>query len=234
MHAVILAAGDGGRLYPLTHATPKPLLKVGRRPLISHILDALFAGGVREATIVVGYHGDQIRDALDHERPCGMTLRFVENAAYDEGNARSLWSARDAVREPFLLAMGDHLIEPDLVRTVLATHNGASALAVEHTHAADARADEATRAHVQDGVVIDLGKGIELWNALDTGMFWCTPDVIGAMTTAALRDGELGAVFASLARDGRLEAIDVTGMRWMDIDTPEDLDAAQSWGTALV
>lgn len=234
MHAVILAAGDGGRLYPLTGATPKPLLKIGRRPLINHVLDALFAGGVREATIVVGYHGDQIREALANLSPCGMTIRFVENAAFDEGNARSLWAARDAARGPFLLAMGDHLVEPGLVRKVLATHNGASALAVEHTHSADARADEATRAMVEGGIVIDLGKDIAAWNALDTGVFWCTPDVIDAVSSPALRDGELGAVFASLARDGRLEAIDVTGMRWMDVDTPEDLDAAQSWGAALV
>ena len=234
MHAVILAAGDGGRLYPLTNATPKPLLKVGRRPLINHVLDALCAGGVREATIVVGYHGDQMRVALENMRLCGMKLRFVENAAYGEGNARSLWEARDAVREPFLLAMGDHLVEPALVRSVLTRHNGASALAVDHAHPGDARADEATRAHVESGIVIDLGKGIEVWNALDTGLFWCTPDVIESMTSPALRDGELGAVFAALARAGRLEAIDVTGMRWMDVDTPEDLRAAQRWGAAAV
>ena len=69
MHAVILAAGDGGRLYPLTHATPKPLLRVAGRPLINHVLDALHAGGVRDATIVVGYHGDQIRAALANLGP---------------------------------------------------------------------------------------------------------------------------------------------------------------------
>ncbi len=77
MHALILAAGDGERLHPLTDSLPKPLLRLRGRPIINHVLDALFDAGVDDATIVVGYHGAQIRDALERRAPArhGAALR---------------------------------------------------------------------------------------------------------------------------------------------------------------
>ena len=64
MKAMILAAGRGERLRPLTDHTPKPLLPVGGRPLIGHHLAALAAAGFEEVVINVAYRGDQIRAAL--------------------------------------------------------------------------------------------------------------------------------------------------------------------------
>jgi NDP-sugar pyrophosphorylase family protein len=231
MHAVILAAGDGGRLQPYTEQTPKPLLDVGGRPLIQHVLDALVAGGIDEVTIVVGYLSQAIREALGETRPDGLRIRFVENTAFESGNARSIWAAGQEVEGPFVLAMADHLIDPTIVVRLLAGRNGRPALAVEYVDVGDARADEATRAHVVRDRVVDLGKEIQRWNALDTGVFWCTPAVFGAMAPE-MRDGEMGAVFAALARSGQLDAIDVTGCRWLDVDTPEDLRAAEAWVAA--
>jgi choline kinase len=228
MHAVILAAGDGGRLYPLTDDTPKPLLEVAGRPLINHVLDSLYAAGVREATVVLGYHGAKIRAALHASRPPGMTIRFVDNPHFDAENARSLWEARSHVTGSFVLAMADHLVDPALVRSLITGGNGRCALAVDRAVPGDPRADEATRADVRGGLVVDLGKSIADWSALDTGVFWCTPAVFDAFTPQMI-NGECGAVFASLARTGRLDAVDVTGMRWMDVDTPADLAVAESW-----
>ena len=124
--------------------------------------------------------------------------------------------------------MADHLVEPALIRSLITGGNGRCALAVDHAHPGDPRADEATRADVRGGLVVDLGKALTDWNALDTGVFWCTPAVFDAFTPQMI-NGECGAVFASLARTGRLDAVDVTGMRWMDVDTPADLAVAESW-----
>jgi NDP-sugar pyrophosphorylase family protein len=222
---VIIAAGDGGRLYPLTSDTPKPLLKLHGRPIINHVLDALRDAGVDDVVVVLGYRGEQIRRALEELSPCGMRIRYVENDEFMLGNARSIWAARAVVDGSFLLAMSDHLVEPDLARALIDDADGRCRLAVEHTHAGDGRAGEATLAHVREGRVIDLGKSIPEWNALDTGLFWCTPRIFDAMT-GCMRDGEAGAVFASLARSGELDAADVSGRRWMDIDTVEDLRLA--------
>jgi 1L-myo-inositol 1-phosphate cytidylyltransferase len=226
MQAVVIAAGDGGRLYPLTSLTPKPLINVAGRPMINHVLDALAAGGVDDATIVVGYRGGQVRDAVDARHPRGMTVRFVQNEAFLLGNARSIWEARAAVDGSFILAMADHLIDASLVRTLAANADGRCRLAVEHCARTDVRAQEATRARVHGNRVTDLGKTISDWNALDTGVFWCTPRVFDELTPSR-RDGEAGAMFAALAHAGGLDAIDVTGQRWIDVDTIEDLVLAE-------
>ncbi len=226
LQALILAAGDGDRLYPYTADRPKSLIPLCGRPIINHVLDALFSAGVREATIVVGYHGDQIRASLSELSPCGMRLTFVENDAYETGNARSLWAARDVMNGPFVLAMADHLVEPALVRTLTSGPGRRCRLAVEFAGHEDARANEATRALVRRGRVVDLGKTIEEWNAFDTGTFWCTSRLFDAITPEN-REGELGDVFATLARAGDLDAVDVTGARWIDIDTEADLHAAE-------
>jgi choline kinase len=227
MQAVVLAAGDGGRLQPLTSEAPKPLVKLRGRPIINHVLDALQAGGIDDVTMVVGHRAAQLRTAVEDLHPRGMSVRFVENDGYMSGNARSIWAARDAVRGSFLLAMADHLVEPALVRSVLDRADGRCRLAVERAPRTDPRSGEATRARIDDGRVIDLGKTIDDWNALDTGVFWCTPRIFDAITPA-MREGEAGAVFATLARDGLLDAIDVTGRRWIDIDTADDLRVADA------
>jgi choline kinase len=168
----------------------------------------------------------QLRASLaQYDRP--MRLRFVENEAYLEGNARSLWAARDLMDGPFLLAMADHVVAPALVRTLVQGADDRCRLAIERAGRDDERADEATRAHVRDGRVMDLGKRIPIWNALDTGLFWCTPRVFDAITPP-LRHGEAGAVFASLAHAGELDAVDVTGHAWIDVDTTDDLRRAEA------
>jgi choline kinase len=227
MRALILAAGDGGRLRPLTDGVPKPLLMLRGRPIINHVLDGLFASGVTAAVIVVGYEGDQMRAALEAQHPHGMMLRFVENEAYDLGNARSIWAARDEMRSAagFVLAMGDHLVEHAVIATLVSGAGARCRLAIDRAVAADPRATEATRALVREDRVVDLGKDLGSWNALDTGAFWCTPRVFDAITPE-LRDGEAGAVFATLARNGELDAVDVSGRRWIDIDTAGDLQMA--------
>ena len=227
MQAVILAAGDGGRLRPLTAGTPKPLIPLAGRPLIAHVLDALAAAGVDDAVVVTGHRGDELRHALQGQRPNGVHIRFAENDRPDLGNARSIWAAREHVAGPFLLAMADHLIEPALYAALAKGASARNRVAVEFAPRDDPRAGEATLALVRDGAVRDLGKGLRAWNALDTGAFWCTPRVFEALTPV-LRDGEAGALFASLAHAGELDSTDVTGAAWIDIDTPADLREAKS------
>ena len=226
LQAVVLAAGDGDRMHPHAGGRPKSLIPICGRPIINHVLDGLFAAGVRDTLIVVGFESHELRHALADVSPCGMTVRFVENLEFASGNARSLWAARDDVSGSFVLAMADHLAAPSIARKLAAGARDRCRLAVEFADQDDVRAHEATRALVQDGLVVDLGKTIDEWNAFDTGTFLCTPAIFDAITPAN-RDGELGAIFATLARKLELEAVDVSGLRWIDIDTEADVIAAQ-------
>ncbi len=109
MKAVILSAGEGTRLRPFTFTTPKPLLPIVGKPLLSYQLEALPTIGVTEACIVVGYGREQI-EAYYRENAPPLSLSFVEQRE-QLGTAHALSYARDFVRdEPFVMSYGDVLI----------------------------------------------------------------------------------------------------------------------------
>jgi len=90
---LVLAAGIGKRLAPLTEERPKGLIELGGRSLLQRLLDGLHAAGVQQTAIVVGYRQDQIRAALgDSHR--GMPLRYVVNRDFEKGPRLSLWAGR--------------------------------------------------------------------------------------------------------------------------------------------
>ncbi len=238
MRAVVLAAGDGGRLGAHTTGTPKPLVSLAGRPIIAYTLEALAEAGVSEAVIVTGYHEAQVRAALeDHPLP----IRFVTNPRYHEGAALSLRAAREACGgDPFLLVMADHVLSAGIIATLIAAEErGHSSLppppsSLPSYVAADfhpreaAYAEEATKLAVAvDGRVTAIGKHLERWDALDAGAFACSPAAWDALD-ALPEDSELSPVFAALAAKGALLATDISGQFWYDIDTPDDLATAES------
>ncbi|MDZ7727558.1 MAG: phosphocholine cytidylyltransferase family protein [Dehalococcoidia bacterium] len=226
MRAVVLAAGLGGRLRDHTAGLPKPLLPVAGRPLISYTLDALAAAGVDDAIVVTGYREAAVRAGLSEA--AGIPLRFATNPRYHRGASYSLAAAREACgAEPFLLVMCDHLLGEDLLGQLAAADPADGVLvAADSAPRPDHYVDEATRLLVEDGAVRDIGKGLESWNALDTGAFHCSPAAWEALD-AAPEDANLSDVFRTLVPSGRFRALDVTGAFWYDVDTPEDYEAAE-------
>ena len=116
--AIVLAAGRGSRLVT-EDEPPKPLRLVGGVPLLVRILRTLQAEGIREAVVVIGHRGEEIRQALLREPSLGLELTFVTNAESDKANGVSLVAAGDHVDRECLLTMADHLYSPDLVRRLL-------------------------------------------------------------------------------------------------------------------
>ena len=115
--AVILAAGFGSRLRPLTDLRPKPLVEVNGVPILHNALRHLAEVGVREATIVVGYRKDAIQYACGR-RFAGVDIHYVESAVYDQtGSAYSLWLAREALlRGDTYLLEGDVFFEAEALQ----------------------------------------------------------------------------------------------------------------------
>jgi NDP-sugar pyrophosphorylase family protein len=118
--AVILAAGVGSRLRPLTDLRPKPLVEVNGTPILHNALRNLQAVGVDEVTIVVGYRKDAIQYACG-SRFGDIRIKYMESSVFDHtGSAYSLWLARDALLsgDCFLLE-GDVFFEKDALRYLL-------------------------------------------------------------------------------------------------------------------
>jgi len=109
MKVIILAAGRGERMRPLTDDTPKPLLKVAGKTFLDHIFDA-FPPEIDEAVLAVGYLGDKIREYCG-SRFKGRTIRYAEGSLL--GNAYSFLAARPFVEEGerFVVIYGDELVQ---------------------------------------------------------------------------------------------------------------------------
>jgi N-acetyl-alpha-D-muramate 1-phosphate uridylyltransferase len=105
---MILAAGRGERMRPLTDATPKPLLKVGGKSLIQHHLQALASAGVRDVVINLAWKGAMIREALGDGAPFGVRIQYSDegDAALETGGG--VFKALPLLGpEPFLVVSGD-------------------------------------------------------------------------------------------------------------------------------
>ncbi len=228
MRAVILAAGEGGRLEDLTAALPKPLVPLDGRAIIDYTLEALVDAGISEALVVTGYREAQLRAALGEGRP-GLTLSFASNDRYHCPASLSLRAARTYVGDsPFVLVMADHVLSCDIVRALCAAHTrrpGASFVAADCSERDPGYAAEATKIELSNGAVIAIGKKLAKWDALDAGAFLLAPAAWDAVD-AVPESCELSIIFAELARRGTLFAADISGAFWYDIDTGDDLAAA--------
>ncbi len=119
MKAVVLAAGEGTRMWPLAANKPKHLLPVAGKPLIAHIMDAIKQNRMKEVFVVVGFRGDLIRSTLGDGSRYGLRLQYIEQPAWT-GTASALKIAFDAVgREPFLAVYGDLWLTSSAIRAVI-------------------------------------------------------------------------------------------------------------------
>lgn len=218
MKAMILAAGRGERMRPLTDATPKPLLEAGGKPLIEWTLEALARCGVREIVINLAHLGAQIERALGDGRRWDLRIRYSHEP---EGALETAGGIAQALpllgTAPFLLVNGD--VYTDYPFADLTPENFAARGALGHLVLID------NPAHHPRG---DFG--LSAGRVTDGGDIRYTYSGIGVYDPslfAGIRPGER-CQLASLIRPqlalGRISGEHYRG-RWFDIGTPERLAA---------
>jgi NDP-sugar pyrophosphorylase family protein len=128
--ALILAAGLGTRMRPLTEERPKCLLPLGGRPLIAHILDLLRRHGFVDVFINLHWHADAIRDAIGNGRSFGLRIHYLaeEELSGTAGPIRKL--AADLGDDRFVVLNGDNLTDLDLTSLIAFHHNAGAELSV--------------------------------------------------------------------------------------------------------
>jgi choline kinase len=227
---LVLAAGNGTRIRSIAGDLPKPLVNFRGKPIIEHIVQRAQQAGVDRFVIVVGYRSDLIRNWFD-ERSLDVSVTFVENLDYHKANGVSALKARNAIRGNFLLLMADHLFDSGTAETLLRQplRRGEVILAVDPNIDRIFDLDDATKV-LRNGVrIVDIGKEIAHYDALDTGMFLCSPALFDRLELAnkggncSLSDG-----MRQLIAEGRLRALEVGEGRWQDLDTPEALAHAEA------
>ncbi len=117
--ALLLAAGTGSRLRPLTNNIPKCLARVNEAPILEHLVQSLHQYGFKRLVVVVGYLEQNIRDLLD-EIAGSLTVEYIVSPQYETtNNIYSLWLAREIIQEPFLLIESDLIFTPQLLEDML-------------------------------------------------------------------------------------------------------------------
>ena len=225
--AILLAAGEGSRLRPV--AESKPLCPVGDRPLIAHAIGSLAQAGMRRVTVVLGYQAEAI-EAYLAAGTWPIVVETVRVADHRRPNGSSLLAAEHGVAGgEALLAMCDHLVEPALYRRVAeAGASGGARLGVDRDIASDlVDLDDVTCVQSDGDRILAIGKGLEIYNCFDTGVFAIGPALFAALhglDAPSLTEG-----MRVLAQQNKALTVDCTGLRWIDVDDAPALAKAEDW-----
>jgi dTDP-glucose pyrophosphorylase len=230
---IVLAAGEGTRMRPLTADRPKGLVEVAGRPLLSHCFEALLDVGVTELVVVVGYRGGRIRDHYGN-RFEGVPVTYVRQAERT-GSAHALLAAADHVDGDAVVMNGDNVCAANL-DAVVERHRDADADATLLVETVDA--EMATRTGVverdADGTPTGMVEKPETVPGdradVTRGFRVVTPRVLDAcreIEPSATGEYELAAaVDRLLRRGGRVEAVELEG--WChNVNAPADVRAVE-------
>lgn len=229
--AVVLAAGNGDRFQNGTRRSKllQPLLG---QPLILRTLSTAADAGIRTFHVVIGYQADAVRATIERGLPAGTSVHFTVNPDWRLENGVSVLAARPRLRDRrFAVLMGDHIFEAAVLARLLTLRVAAneSILAVDSGDVPSDVAAEATKVRLRGDRITAIGKDLVSHDALDTGLFVCAPALFDALEAARLGgDTTLSGGIRLLAAMGLMRASNVGTASWCDIDTLDDLAAAEN------
>ena len=236
MKVIILAAGQGRRLLPLTAEIPKALLDIGGQTLIGRQIDAFAACGIDEFVVVTGFGVDKMEEALARiAARDGVTIRTVYNPFYAvSDNLASCWMARHEMDGDFIQVNGDNVFRSDLVEALLAAGGADISVAINRKDAYD---EDDMKVMLEGDRLTEIGKSLPL-EAVDaeaTGFYVFRRrgpalyrDTLEEMMRepAALHQW-FPAAIGRLARRVPVGVVDLTGHVWCEVDFPSDLTLAR-------
>ncbi len=229
---VILAAGQGLRLRLGDNDFLKPLYPLRGRPLIGWVMSAFLSKGVNVFHLVVGFEKERLIQGVRAVAPESAKLRFIDNPHWKLSNGVSLLQARGKVEGRFFLSMADHLFDPHMIEILAAsaTEQDKLYLAVDRKIGQVFDLEDATKVRLDGASIKDIGKNLESYDAIDTGLFVCPEGIFDSLAEAAgLQAGDcsLSDGVRRLASSGRAMTVDIGECLWQDVDTPAMLKHAE-------
>lgn len=247
MIGVILSAGMGTRLMPLTKDIPKPLLKINKMTLLERMIKNLMKTGIEEFIMIVGYNKDKVIDlAPVLEEKYGISIKIIENNRYDVTNTSvSTYLASKYIEEnskdDFLLINGDNVVDPKIITRIGKREN--TSLIVDNYKELN---EESFKLIIEDeiinedgsianGTIKEIGKEIDI--ASSTGEF------IGVSKVSSKDLSKFNEILEDLISENEqnyydfaykqlstLTSIDfvlTNGLKWTEIDDHNDWKRAQ-------
>lgn len=224
--AVLPVAGRGSRLYQVARQ-PKPLTPVGGMSLGEHAVQTFVKElGIEHFIAVVGYEADRIKTHFRHVAvKYGAEIEFVKASNWHLGNGASTLSVKERTGDlPFYLSMVDLLFDAPIARILgqRVPAEGEVCVAVDKDRRSIFDADDVVGVKLDGDHISNMGTSMRDWDAAVLGLFLCTNGLFEGIERAASRGcHELNDAFQELLPERLLLAVDVTGHRWLDVDTPE-------------
>ncbi|MFC1535548.1 NTP transferase domain-containing protein [Candidatus Neomarinimicrobiota bacterium] len=228
MQAIIVAAGEGTRLRPLTESRPKALLDINDRSLITRSIGILQDVGVTDFALVVGYREEMIKEHLAE-----LEITWFSNPLYQStNNMASLRIALPFIKETFLYLHSDLIYDPRLLQQIVVDSNP-NVLLVERK---SCNAED-MKVKVEGGILVESNKEIPLAESFGewTGIAKFSSSFaevllmrIGILMEQGHQQAYDTLAFTELAREGHTISIaEFDGLPWVEIDTWEDLEQAR-------
>ncbi|MCW5749955.1 MAG: phosphocholine cytidylyltransferase family protein [Alphaproteobacteria bacterium] len=234
--AIILSAGQGTRLLPLTENRPKCLIPVGRRTLIGWQVESLYLNGIREIVVVLGFEALKVEQELRRLARPGLAIRTILNPFYKlADNLGSVFLARHEMTEDFLILNGDTIFEPALLARAMQQASAPVTVTIDRKD----RYDEDDMKVQLDGLrLLDIGKtlpldivtgeaiGLHLFKGKGPALF--SEAVLEAMRAPEGLKAFYLSVVARLARQGHVAVAPIVGLKWGEVDFPPDVERAEA------
>ena len=236
MKVIILAAGQGSRLLPLTQDMPKALLDIHGQTLIGRQMDAFATCGVRDFVVVTGFRPDLMDEALARiAARNGINVRTIYNPFYAVAdNLASCWMAREEMDHDFIQVNGDNVFRADLAQALLDADDAEIIAAIARKGSYDA---DDMKVIEHDQRLQRIGKELPLHevNAEALGFYVFRGAGVAryrAMLERMIRAPEglhqwFPAAIDRLAGETQVRTLDLTGLQWCEVDYPTDLALAR-------
>lgn len=238
MKAIILGAGQGKRLLPLTSDRPKNTIDIAGRTMLAWQVEQFVRCGVTSICVVTGFKAEAQDREIDRLRGCYPACSFdtIFNPFYKVAdNLVSCWMARDCMDDDFILANGDTLFHESVLRRLLSSRKAPIALAIDKKDRYD---EDDMKVHLDGTRLLEIGKDLPSHRVSgeSIGMLYFRdrgPEIFRRMLERIMRaDGALGIWYLSaigaIAQEHLVHTQSIQGLEWCEVDFPVDKTRAET------
>jgi len=233
LKAIILAAGRGERLYPLTKEKPKCLIDIGGVTILEHQIHNLRLNGITDVVLITGYMADMIEKTVSNIDSDGMNIKLIYNPHYDvSNNLVSLSMALDDMNSDFIIINGDDVFHPDIIKKLILADDEEITLMINIKDEYDTDDMNVT---IKDEKIIEVNKNIKNEDAngesigimkfIGAGVYKMRDMVARMVETPEGKNDYYLKAIQNIANEYNIVGYaDVGELPWGEVDYPEDLE----------
>ncbi|WP_458457009.1 phosphocholine cytidylyltransferase family protein [Methanobrevibacter sp.] len=236
MICIILSAGMGRRLMPLTQDIPKPLLKINGMTLLERMIKNCIKAEIADFIVIAGYNAHKVHDSAELlEQKYGISITVFDNEDYADTNTSvSTYLASSYIErnnpDDFMLINGDNVVDPEIIAKIAKTAN--TAMVVDNFKTLN---EESFKIIIENGTIKEIGKGIDIDSS--TGEFIGISKVVKADIEAFNeilfqlieqdKQNYYDLAFKPLSKETKIDYVFTDGCEWTEIDDSDDWQMAK-------